>query len=112
MHSEMMAVNSALASSSTLAASTASYIKPYITLSRHHPKPGVLRDSDAVKSYVERICLDAMGTEYDQRTSAAQGDEWRFEAGASRCDASVRYESQSDSEPEQEQEDWLEEKRE
>lgn len=110
MHSEMMAINSALAASSTLAASTASYIKPYFKLSSRSAKPGLLRDNAAVKSYVERVCLDAMGPEFKQRTGALADDEWCFEAAASRCDASSEcgYQSQ----PESEEEEWSEEEQE
>jgi hypothetical protein len=111
MHSEMMAINSALAASSTLAASTASSLKPYFKLSGRNTKPSPLRDNDAVKSYVERVCLDAMGPEYKQRTGAAQGDGWRFEAGASRCDAASRCQLQLQSESESEEE-WSEEEQE
>ncbi|KAK4442330.1 hypothetical protein QBC34DRAFT_313343 [Podospora aff. communis PSN243] len=73
MHSEMMAINSALAASSTLAASTASSLKPYFKLSRRHTKRSLLRD--AVKSYVKRVCLDAMGPEFKQqaRQNTLQG---------------------------------------
>ncbi|KAK0631566.1 hypothetical protein B0T14DRAFT_559355 [Immersiella caudata] len=70
MHSEMMAINSALAASSTLAASTASFIKPHFKLSGRHSKPSLLRGNDAVKSYVERVCLDAMGPDFKQCTGA------------------------------------------
>ncbi|KAK3341849.1 hypothetical protein B0T25DRAFT_354784 [Lasiosphaeria hispida] len=82
MHSEMMAINSALASSSTLAASTASHIKPGSKLSGGSHKPRRLVRSDAVKSYVERVCLEAMAPQFQQCPGAAQGEEWRFEAGA------------------------------
>lgn len=112
MHSEMMAINSALASSSTLAASTASYIKPYFKLSGRHAKPSLLRENDAVKSYVERVCLEAMGPEFKQRAGAPQGQEWRFEAGASRCNAPAEYESHSESESERGQESGSEEEQE
>ncbi|KAK1752589.1 hypothetical protein QBC47DRAFT_416237 [Echria macrotheca] len=80
MHSEMMAINSALAASSTLAASTASHFKPCFKLSGRNSKPRRLRGgNDAVKSYVERVCLEAMGSEVQRRTGAAVDEEWRFE---------------------------------
>ena len=76
MHSEMMAINSALASSSTLAASCVSYIKPSLGLSGDHKHK--LRD--AVRSYTERVCLEALGQHVQQGTGTPQADEWRFEA--------------------------------
>jgi deoxycytidylate deaminase len=109
MHSEMMAISSALAASSTLAASTASHFKPCFKLSGRHAKPGRLRGgNDAVKSYVERVCLEAMGSEVQRRTGAASGQEWRFEVAASGCDGSEEQQYRLQSEPESESE-WSEE---
>lgn len=103
MHSEMMAIHSALASSSTLAASTASHIKPCFKLPGRHAKPGRLLRTGGVKSYVESVCLEAMGSEVQRGTGAAPDHAWRFEAGASgRNDASEqRHQPQSESESEQ-----------
>lgn len=109
MHSEMMAIHSALASSSTLAASTASHIKPCFKLPGRRAKPGrLLRTGGvggALKSYVESVCLEAMGSEVQRGTGAAPNDAWRFEAGASgRDDATEQqYQPQSESESESEQ---------
>ncbi|EON99721.1 hypothetical protein UCRPA7_4778 [Phaeoacremonium minimum UCRPA7] len=65
MHSEMMAIHSALASSSTLAASTVSYIKPSLKL------PGDYKHKlrDAVRSYTERVCLEAVGQHVQQAST-------------------------------------------
>lgn len=104
MHSEMMAIHSALASSSTLAASTASHIKPCFKLPGRHAKPGrLLRTGGALKSYVESVCLEAMGSEVQRGAGAAPDHAWRFEAGASgRDDASEQqHQPQSESESEQ-----------
>lgn len=111
MHSEMMAINSALAASSRLAASTASHIKPCFKLSGRHTKHHLLRGNHAVKSYVERVCLEAMGSEVQRGTGAPSGQEWRFEAGASRCDAWSEQQDQPqwESESESESEEWSEE---
>ena len=110
MHSEMMAIHSALASSSTLAASTASHIKACFKLSGRHDKSGRLLRSGrgAVKSYVESVCLDAMGPEVQQDTGAAQEQPWRFEAGASGRDkeSEQQDESQSESKSEQLKAEW------
>lgn len=60
MHSEMMAINSALSAASTLAASTVSHIQPYFKLS-HHSKRRILRRSDAVKAYEVSACVEIQG---------------------------------------------------
>lgn len=109
MHSEMMAINSALAASSTLAASTASHIKPCFKLSGRHTKHRLLRGNHAVKSYVERVCLEAMGSEVQRGTGAPSGQEWRFEAGASGCHAWSQLQDQQQWEWESESEEWSEE---
>ncbi|KAK1828994.1 hypothetical protein QBC39DRAFT_311950 [Podospora conica] len=108
MHSEMMAIHSALASSSTLAASTASHIKPCFKLSGRHAKPGRLlrtggSSGGAIKSYVESVCLEAMGSGVQRDTGAPQDQEWRFEAGASGRDDASEQQDQSQSESESEQ---------
>lgn len=68
MHSEMMAIHSALSTSSTLACGTSTREKPCMKLPRGDKKKERLR-RDVLKTYVERICdnLD------DTTSSAAHG---------------------------------------
>lgn len=81
MHSEMMAINSALSSSSTLAAGTVSSITPYFKLPRgSKDKSKRLLRKQAVKAYVERACIEGLSQGLQQRSGTAQGQEWRFEA--------------------------------
>jgi len=103
MHSEMMAINSALPASSKLAASTASHIKPHFKLSGRHNKHQRLLQSSTIKSYVERVCLDSMGPQFKQRACAAQGDDWRFEADAYQFDSESEAEAEAWCQEEQEQ---------
>jgi deoxycytidylate deaminase len=58
MHSEMMAIHSALSTSSTMACSTFSREKPCFKLSTGDKKKERLR-RDVLKSYVESICASA-----------------------------------------------------
>ena len=58
MHSEMMAIHSALSTSSTMACSTGSREKLCFKLSRDDKKKERLRQ-DVLKSYVESICASA-----------------------------------------------------
>ena len=58
MHSEMMAIHSALSTSSTMACSTFSREKPCFKLSPSDKKKERLR-RDVLKSYVESICASA-----------------------------------------------------
>ncbi|KAK5656999.1 hypothetical protein OQA88_3522 [Cercophora sp. LCS_1] len=102
MHSEMMAINSALSASSTLAASAVSHIKPCFKLPNRGKKQGLLR-SGAVGAYVERVCLEGMGQEVQQGTGPSSGQEWRFETGAFGRDGSSEGETESDVEPGSEQ---------
>lgn len=81
MHSEMMAIHSALSTSSTMACSTFSREKPCFKLPRGDKKKERLR-RDVLKSYVESICagngtISACGTK-------VQVQECGFEASASR----------------------------
>lgn len=89
MHSEMMAINSALASSSTLAASTAQHIKPCFKLFGDSKRKRELR-RESLAAYVRAVCLDAArganAQQQQQCTGKTQTDEWRFELCASRCD--------------------------
>ncbi|KAK3933759.1 hypothetical protein QBC46DRAFT_431494 [Diplogelasinospora grovesii] len=78
MHAEMMAIHSALASTTALASDTVSHIKPSFKLPRGGSKSKSargLRRADAVTSYVERVCLEASGPHVQQGTGTAQGQE-------------------------------------
>lgn len=81
MHSEMMAINSALTSSSTLASSTLQSIKPCFKLYGDSKRKRELR-RESLATYVRSVCLDAAGgpdaKQQYQRAGAAQADEWRF----------------------------------
>lgn len=89
MHSEMMAINSALTSSSALAASTVSHVKPCFKLPGDSKRKRELR-RQTLAAYVRAICLNAASgadAHYQvQRAGKAQADQWRFEPSASRCD--------------------------
>ncbi|KAK3081891.1 hypothetical protein LTS18_013543 [Coniosporium uncinatum] len=61
MHSEMMAIHSALSHSSTLASTMASYQKPCFKISGSSKRKERLR-RDALKAYVERVCETAAYT--------------------------------------------------
>lgn len=61
MHSEMMAIHSALSTSSTLACSTVSHQKPCFKLPRGDKKKERLR-RDVLQNYVERICEPSTST--------------------------------------------------
>ncbi|KAK7742153.1 hypothetical protein SLS53_004739 [Cytospora paraplurivora] len=74
MHSEMMAINSALSSRSTLAASTVSHIKPCYELPSDSKRKRALR-REAVVTYAQAVCL-ATGEELQQGAGKAQADEW------------------------------------
>lgn len=89
MHSEMMAISSALSSSSTLAASTVSHLQPCFKLSGSSKRKFRLRQG-AIKSYVERVCKDVLEAQQQrqrqrpqQGAGQAQAEEGRFEASAS-----------------------------
>ncbi|KAK8429779.1 hypothetical protein IWX49DRAFT_621525 [Phyllosticta citricarpa] len=90
MHSEMMAIHSALSSSSTLAASTVSHQKPCFKLSGPSKRKSRLRQG-AVKGYVERVCKDLLAVQQEQHqrqqqegTGQAQADEWPSKGAANR----------------------------
>lgn len=78
MHSEMMAVNSALTSSNTLAASTVSHLKPCFKLPGDTKRKRALRREN-ISAYVQSICLETFGQEVQQDTGKTQANEWRFE---------------------------------
>ncbi|KAI0386779.1 hypothetical protein F5Y04DRAFT_71637 [Hypomontagnella monticulosa] len=101
MHSEMMAINSALESSGTSAAMNLSYIKPPGAPSRDSKRKRQLR-RDVVNAYAQRVCYETFGPQVQQRSSPAQTDEWRFEACTYRCNATeprTKPESSSPSRP-------------
>lgn len=89
MHSEMMAINSALTSSSTLAASSVSHVKPCFKLPGDTKRKRELR-RQSLAAYVRAICLDAASgaaaQQQVQRAGKAQAREWRIESSASQCD--------------------------
>jgi tRNA(Arg) A34 adenosine deaminase TadA len=82
MHSEMMAIHSALSTSSTMACSTFSREKPCFTLSASDKKRERLR-RDVLRSYVESICASA-GTITACGGGKGQVQECGFEDAASR----------------------------
>jgi hypothetical protein len=82
MHSEMMAIRSALAQTNTLASTTMSSIKPPFKLlgnSKHRTR---LRN-ERLKAYVEAVCRSALDQQaIQQRGGKPQVQEWHFEATA------------------------------
>jgi deoxycytidylate deaminase len=83
MHSEMMAIHSALAQSSTLASTTVSSIKPSFKLRGKSKRARRLRD-EQIKAYVEAVCRAALEEQATQKHSGkSHVQEWRFEASAS-----------------------------
>ncbi|ROV99119.1 hypothetical protein VMCG_06624 [Cytospora schulzeri] len=76
MHSEMMAIKSALSSRSTLATNTVSRVKPCFKLPGDSKHKRALR-RDAVVAYAEAVCLATFEQEFDQGAAHAQADEWR-----------------------------------
>ncbi|KAK9423835.1 putative CMP/dCMP-type deaminase domain-containing protein [Seiridium unicorne] len=75
MHSEMMAINSAVASSSTLAAKTVSCIKPCSKVLGDSKRKRLSR-RDAVAAYVERVCRQELEQGVQQGTASLQGQQW------------------------------------
>lgn len=80
MHSEMMAIHSALSTSSNMACSTFSREKPCFKLPRGDKKKERLR-RDVLKTYVERICEATGATTISG--GKAQVQECRFESSTS-----------------------------
>ncbi|KAI7787816.1 hypothetical protein LA080_014189 [Diaporthe eres] len=76
MHSEMMAINSALSSRSTLAANTVSHVKPCFKLLGDSKRKRELQ-RNAVLSYAQAVCLATFGQEVQQGAGAAKADESR-----------------------------------
>lgn len=109
MHSEMMAINSALTSSSALAANTVSHVKPRFKLPGDSKRKRELR-RQTLAAYVRAVCLEAAcgaGAQSQvQCAGKAQDVEWRFEPAASRCHdlSSSAFSTVSEREREREQE--------
>jgi len=83
MHSEMMAIHSALSASSTLASSAVSSEKPCFKLSGDSKRKSRLR-REAINSYVKAICEAALAQSTAASGSVQSGvQEWRFESSAS-----------------------------
>lgn len=100
MHSEMMAINSALKASATLAASTLPSLRPTFKLPGDTKRKRALRRG-RLAAYVRATCQETLGQDRPQGTAQAQADEWRFEKPATyRCDENVS---------ESEDEAWLSE---
>lgn len=78
MHSEMMAVNSALRSSNTLAASTVPSMRQCFKLPGDTKRKRALRREHVV-AYVQSVCLHTFGQQLQQGSGKAHADEWRFE---------------------------------
>jgi deoxycytidylate deaminase len=83
MHSEMMAIHSAVSASSTMALSTLSHQKPYFKVSSDSKRKARLR-RDAIKAYVETVCKAALAQSIaEHRSGSSQVQVWRFEGTAS-----------------------------
>lgn len=106
MHSEMMAINSALTSSSTLAASTVSHFKPCFKLPVDSKRKRELRRQN-LAAYVRTVCLDAAaGADAKaqvQRAGEAEVQEW-WPLPASCCFSSSTRQMQQQQEQRQSQE--------
>lgn len=84
MHSEMMAIHSALSASSTVACSAVSSQKPCFKPSGSSKRKARLR-REAVRSDVETVCKAAIAqSTANQSDARSQVQEWRFESTASR----------------------------
>lgn len=85
MHSEMMAINSALASSNTLVTSTVPHLRQSFKLPGDTKRKRALRREN-VSAYVQSVCLEVFGQDFQQGTGTAQAEEWRFEPSTYRFD--------------------------
>jgi deoxycytidylate deaminase len=85
MHSEMMAIHSALSASSTLASGAVSSEKPCFKLSGDSKRKSRLR-RDAIKSYIQSVCEAAIAAQSTAVKCRSQSgvQKWRFEGFASR----------------------------
>lgn len=97
MHSEMMAIQSALSASRTLDATTALSQKPYFKLPGLSKRKALLR-RESLKSYVSRVCSEASAiakqSVAQQHCGSARVQEWQFEATASQPDRDGQKEQQ------------------
>jgi deoxycytidylate deaminase len=83
MHSEMMAIQSALAQSGALASTTMSSLKPSFKLPGSS-KHGTRLRNERLKAYVEAVCRAALEEQATKQRGGKSGvQEWRFEASAS-----------------------------
>lgn len=88
MHSEMMAIHSALSTSSTLVSTSVSSQKPYLKLSGDSKRKARLQ-RDAVKTYVEAICKLALAQSTKQHLGRPFQPS-RFEGAAFKSDVFER----------------------
>lgn len=98
MHSEMMAIHSAIARSSTLTATAVSSVKPSFKLPGSSKRKAKLRQ-EALKAYVKLVCCAALDQqqqsgEYQSGAERREGNysvqEWCFEASASQSEQGVQ----------------------
>ena len=83
MHSEIMAIHSAISASNTLASTFMSCEKPCFKV-QGGTKRKARRQREAIKTYVEIICSEAIfQSTTEQRCGPPQVQQWRFEATAS-----------------------------
>ena len=83
MHSEMMAIHSAISASSTLASTAVSSQKPYFKLSGDSKRKARLQ-REAIKIYVEIVCKAALTqSAADQRSGPSRVQSWRFKRATS-----------------------------
>ncbi|POS80771.1 hypothetical protein DHEL01_v200858 [Diaporthe helianthi] len=78
LHSEMMAINSALSSCSTLAASTVSHVKPSFKLLGDSKRKRALQ-RDAVLAYTRSVCLATFGPQVQQGAGPAEAVGSRYQ---------------------------------
>jgi hypothetical protein len=81
MHSEMMAIHSALSASGTMALSAVSSEKPCFKLSGDSKRKSRLR-RDAINSYVKAVCEAALQPTAVSCSARPGVQEWRFETSA------------------------------
>lgn len=85
LHSEMMAINSALSSCSTLAANTVSHVKPSFKLFGDSKRKRALQ-RDAVLAYTRSVCLATFGPQVQQGAGPAETVESCVRPSTHRCD--------------------------
>ncbi|KAI1389372.1 uncharacterized protein F4822DRAFT_427726 [Hypoxylon trugodes] len=79
MHSEMMAINSALQSSNTSAATNLSYLKPSTALSYGSKRKRQFR-WDILNAFVQSVCYETSRPHTQQGTAPIEIAGWRFES--------------------------------